>query len=235
MKTAAATFIAAVALAAPTAAHAGVTGPPIRFDRQVTLEPNAVATYRMNISALGKDSNVLIPCWGFSIEGPGIDLAAGGLYAFGPVYVEPGQRDLPRGAVRQPDGSYVVPESAATVDAERVVIGRNCRSVGWDFYDDDFRPQLDPYYNPVPETGPRPAKASKRLHARRLRSARRQVKGRAAQDGPVTVTLAGYTWLADKTYDLVVTVRTGALPGPTTLSLHARVLPQRVSRARSPR
>ena len=49
----------------------------------------------------------------------------------------------------------------------------------------------------------------------------RRIVGRAAQQGPVTVTLAG---LRDRA--LVLRVTTGQLNGTTTVTAHARVLEQ---------
>jgi hypothetical protein len=49
----------------------------------------------------------------------------------------------------------------------------------------------------------------------------RRIVGRAAQQGPVTVSLAGL-----RGRELVLRITTGQLAGPTTVSAHARVLKQ---------
>ena len=68
--------------------------------------------------------------------------------------------------------------------------------------------------------------ASKRTRTVARKRMSRKIVGRAAQQGPVTVTLAGLRQGA-----LVLRVTTGQLNGTTTIAAHARVL----ARATSPR
>ena len=73
----------------------------------------------MTIAGIHQDFNILLPCGGFEIKGSGVDLAAVNLIGFGPVDPMPGMEGTPDGGIhfaeRQPDGSYVIPESRAVV------------------------------------------------------------------------------------------------------------------------
>jgi hypothetical protein len=229
MKKTAAAFIAALALAAPAGAAAGESA---RFDQSFELQPNTTAIYRMNISELHKQCNSLEPGWGLEVQGSGVDLAVGNFGAFWgrrPA-PQPGE-DLPEGGLPdhqpQPDGSLVQPMPEATpFTPEHVRLGMSLRQVDWNWK------RLDRWGNPKPTAGTaRSAKAAKRLRARRLRAARKKIVGKAAQSGPVTVVVAGFEYYysgpshegwADK-LDMLAKVTTGALTGPTTLTLHARV------------
>ena len=79
-------------------------------------------------------------------------------------------------------------------------MGANCRAVGWDFYGADGEPVLDPYGNPKAAKAPANAAAARKQKAtskRKRDQARkrmsRKIVGRAASQGPVTVSLAGIT------------------------------------------
>jgi hypothetical protein len=197
----------------------------------------------MRVSGLGTEANVMLPCWGFAISGPGVSLSAAELNVFGPVLPEPSDVNKPNGgipgAVRQPDGTFAIPDSAAVLDPETLAFGQGCRAVNWDFYGADGKQQVDPWGNPVSATGVASASAAiakarakaKARHRKVLRRARLKMRGATAHDGGVSVTLAGLRNIfGDQPgAELVVTVRTGALAGPTTLGLHARVLPQRMT------
>ncbi len=100
-------------------------------------------------------------------------------------------------------------------------MGANCRSVGWDFTGEDGVAQLDAYGNPLTSNTPRAKAASKRKRTAARKKMSRKIVGRAAQQGPVSVTLAGL-----RGYSLVLRVTTGQLSGTTTVSAHARVLKQ---------
>ena len=207
----------------------------IASDQTVALESNATREITMPIKGLGQDWNVLVPCFGFSVAGPGVDLAGANLEFYGQAIPEDASRPdggIP-GAQRQPDGGFAVPESAAVLTSEVLRLGANCRGVGWDFYGADGEPVLDPYGNPKAAKAPANAAAArrqkaaskrKRDQARRLMG--RRIVGRAASQGPVSVTLAGITTPAGGTTQMVLRITTGQLAGPTAVSLHARVLKQ---------
>ena len=207
----------------------------IRSDQTVALESNTTREITLPIQGLGQDWNVLVPCFGFSITGPGVDLAGSHLESFGPAFPEDG--NLPDGGIpgaqRQADGSFTIPESAAVLTPEVLRMGANCRSVGWDFYGADGEPVLDPYGNPKAATAPANAAAARKQKAsskRKRDQARkrmsRKIVGRAAAQGPVTVSLAGITSRTDRTTVMVLRVTTGQLTGPTQVAMHARVLKQ---------
>jgi hypothetical protein len=211
---------AATAMLAPAAALAS---PSIATDRSFELESNANREIVVPIEGLGQAHNVLEPCFGFDITGPGVDLAGANLETFGPAFPEDAQAPdggIP-GAQRQADGSFSIPESAAVLTAEVLRMGANCRSVGWDFYGADGEPTLDAYGNPLTSTTAKAKAASKRKRTAARKRMSRRIVGRTAQQGPVTVTLAGLRQGA-----LVLRVTTGRLNGKTTVSAHARVLKQ---------
>ncbi|WP_205698502.1 hypothetical protein [Conexibacter sp. SYSU D00693] len=234
--------IAAAALLAATASSTAVAAQDrpaphfdpskvVKYDATYTLESNTSKEYRLPVEALGQDWNTVLPCQGIEISGPGIDLAAQTFEYFGVVEPEPAAANTPNGgipgAVKQPDGTFVRPESEAKLNAESLRFGASCKAVGWDFVGADGKPTLDPYGNPYPASGKaRTAKASRALKAKRLKTAKKKVKGRAAQSGPVTVTLVGTTRARGDSMDLVVRVSTGQLTGRTTLAMHSRVLRQ---------
>lgn len=227
--TAAAAFAAGVAAAAP--AHAGVDyANPIVSNERFTLEPNTTKTYTMPITGLGQDANVLQPCWGFEIRGPGVDLVAAGLEIFGTVVPEPGHEHRPDGGIdgaeRQPDGTFAISADKAVLGASHAREGASCSAIGWAFTDESGRPRLDVHGDVRSETvGARAASRAQR----RIRSMRKQISRRARQAsaGGVTVTRAGLRNPAGPT-EIVVTIRTGDVPAGTTLTTHARVLPQTV-------
>jgi hypothetical protein len=227
--------VAAAALLAP-AAHADPrpvdTSRLISTDQTVSLEANATRDIVVPIQGLGQASNVLTPCFGFEIKGPGVDLAGADLEFFGVTTPEdPSKPDggIP-GAQRDAAGNFVVPETAAVLTADVLRMGTNCRSVGWDFYGSDGEPTLDAYGNPNPSSTPASASKAKAASKRKRDQARkrmsRKIVGRAAAQGPVTVSLAGITTRADRTAAMVLRVTTRELAGATTVSLHARVLRQ---------
>jgi len=215
---------AATTLLAPVAALAS---PTIATDRTFELESNASREIVVPIDGLGQAHNVLVPCFGFEIKGPGVDLAGAHLETFGVAHPE--DPSLPDGGIpgaqRQADGSFAIPESAAVLTADVLRMGANCRSVGWDFYGADGEPQLDAYGNPLPAAVPASTSKAKAASKRKRDQARkrmsRRIVGRAAQQGPVTVTLAGL-----RQGTIVLRITTGQLNGTTTVSTHARVLQQ---------
>jgi hypothetical protein len=214
---------AAAALTAALAPAAALADTTIDTDTALELQSNTTREIVVPIDGLGQAHNVLTPCFGFEIKGPGVDLAGANLEGFGPAIPE--DPSLPDGGIpgvqRNPDGSFFTPESAAVLNAEVLRMGTNCRSIGWDFYGADGEPQLDAYGNPLTSNTAKAKAASKRKRAAARKRLSRKIVGRAAQQGPVTVTLAG---LRERT--LVLRITTGQLNGTTTVSAHARVLRQ---------
>ena len=227
------TSLVAVAAAALYAAPASAD--TISSDTTVALESNTTREYTLPIQGLGQEWNVLEPCYGFSVTGPGVDLAGANLAPFGTTVPEDASRPdggIP-GAERQGDGSFSLPESAAVLTPEVLRMGANCRAVGWDFYGADGEPVLDPYGNPKAAKAPANAAAarkqkasSKRKRAKARTRMSRKIVGRAASQGPVTVSLAGITTRPGRPTEIVLRITTGALAGATTLDMHARVLEQ---------
>ena len=212
---------AAVAATAALAPAAALASPTITTDQSFELQSNATQEVVVPINGLGQAHNVLEPCFGFEITGPGVDLAGANLETFGPIAADDEELQGLPNVVRQPDGSFAIPESAAVLTAEVLRMGANCRSVGWDFTGPDGEPQLDAYGNPKTSNSAKAKAASKRKRTAARKRMSRRIVGRAAQQGPVTVTLAG---LRDRA--LVLRVTTGQLNGTTTLSAHTRVLKQ---------
>jgi hypothetical protein len=214
---------AAAAMTAGLAPAAALADTTIDTDKSFELESNVSRELVVPIAGLGQAHNVLTPCFGFEISGPGVDLAGANLEGFGPAIPE--DASLPDGGIpgaqRQADGSFVVPESAAVLNAEVLRMGANCRSIGWDFYGADGEPQLDAYGNPLTSNTAKAKAASKRKRTAARKRLSRKIVGRAAQQGPVTVTLAGLRERA-----IVLRITTGQLNGTTTVSAHARVLRQ---------
>lgn len=109
----------------------------IRTDESIVLKSNAEQTLRMPIKGLGVAQNTLAPCFGFEIKGPGVKLAAADLEYFGATVPEPGHENDPdggvRGAVRQADGTFVIPSTIAKVRGEHLRAGATCAAAGWDF------------------------------------------------------------------------------------------------------
>jgi hypothetical protein len=215
--------VAAAATTAALAPAAALAGSTIDTNQRVELQSNTTREISVPIAGLGQAHNVLTPCFGFEITGPGVDLAGANLETFGVAYPE--DANLPDGGIpgaqRQADGSFTIPESAAVLTAEVLRMGANCRSVGWDFYGADGEPQLDAYGNPLTSNTAKAKAASRRKRTAARKRMSRKIVGRAAQQGPVTVTLAGLRERA-----LVLRVTTGQLDGTTTVTAHARVLRQ---------
>jgi hypothetical protein len=235
-----AAVLATAALAAPAAAQAGyVTAgkfnqyvapyPVARYDQAFTLAPNTTQTFRMAIPALdGSAHHFQVPCWGYDLVGPGMDLAAAGLQGFGWIGDASTnfRGDRPEAAVQDASGAWILPESNAVVGTQQEMEGRSCRAIGWNWY---VNPKID---------GPNSAVAKAARRARREHrpipvKPRHKVKARRANlinDNSVTVTLAGmHNVVAGDPrggVEMVVTLTAGNLAGPTTLTTHARVLLQ---------
>jgi hypothetical protein len=236
----AALLVAATLAVVPAAADAGyVTAgrfqqyvapyPVAKHDQAFTLQSNTTQTFRMAIPELdGSAHHFQVPCWGYDLVGPGMDLAAAGLGAFGWIggALTNFRGDRPDTAVRDAAGNWTLPESNAVIGEPQVLQGRSCRAIGWDWY---VNPKID---------GPNSAVARASRKARRTHrpipvKPKHKVKATRANlvnDGTATVTLAGWRYVtAGQVQDgveIVVTVTTGALAGPTTLTTHARVLLQ---------
>jgi hypothetical protein len=147
---AAAAVTAATAVLVPAAALADpYTADPSRLiatDQAVELQPNTTREIVVAIQGLGQDRNVLVPCFGFEVTGPGVDLAGANLEFFGTA--SPADPNLPDGGIpgaqRQADDSFAVPESAAVLTCEVLRMGANCRAVDSNFYDADGRQSSTP-------------------------------------------------------------------------------------------
>ena len=108
------TSLVAVAAAALYAAPASAD--TIATDKTVELESNTNREIAVPIPGLGQAQNVLEPCFGFEITGPGVDLAGANLETFGttvsrgreparrrhPGRAAPGRRQLQRSPSRPP-------------------------------------------------------------------------------------------------------------------------------------
>ena len=119
--------LAAAALVAPAAAQAGyVTAgkfnqyvapyPVARYDQSFTLAPNTTQTFAMALPALdGSAHHFQVPCWGYDLVGPGMDLAAAGLLGFGWIgdATTNFRGDRPDAAVQDASGAWILPDSNA--------------------------------------------------------------------------------------------------------------------------
>jgi hypothetical protein len=232
--------LAAAALIAPAGAHAGyVTAgrfnqyvapyPVARYDQAFTLAPNTTQTFRMAIPALdGSAHHFQVPCWGYDLVGPGMDLAAAGLQGFGWIgdATTNFRGDRPEAAVQDASGAWVLPEGNAVIGTQQQLEGRSCRAIGWNWYVD---PKIDGPNSAVA----RAARRARKTHRPIPVKPRHQVKARRANvvdDHTVAVTLAGmHAVVAGDPrggVEMVVTLTAGDLAGPTTLTTHARVLLQ---------
>lgn len=223
-------LLGAVALGVPAAASAGID--PTQYvtaDRVVAhdvtydVAPNTTQTFELPIAELALPRSVMVPCWGFDLTGPGVDLAVGGLKTFGwaagPGQPRPYNDDQ---AVLRDDGWYL-PASRATVHAAEYDAGANCRRIGWSRF-------VEPSAGIASAAEVHRARTHRHSFVR-IRHPRRKLRARPAQqrdDGSVRIPLAGLRLLRDsRQMRLVVTVVAGPLAGPTTLTLHARVLVRR--------
>ncbi|HET6505917.1 MAG TPA: hypothetical protein VFG42_03950 [Baekduia sp.] len=200
----------------------------VTADRVVThdvtyrVAPNATQTFELPIAELAIPRAILVPCWGFDLTGPGIDLAAAGLRTYGWV-AEPGvHRPYDRQTVLRADGWYL-PESRAAVHLRERYAGARCRQIGWSRYVDA-------------RSGVASADEIRRARSHPhgmvlIRHPRRKGEVRPANrldDGSVRVRLGGLRLLRrSRQMRLVVTLDAGRLAGPTTITLHARVLVRR--------
>lgn len=238
---AAAATVAGAALAACAAAPAAHAGQDFVHQlasvQQFAVAPNATQTFRMDIQRLHENENVLQPCWGFELHGPGgIDVVAADLPPTGYVAEEWADIDDEEGGrigvERRPDGTFYIGRPQPLADS-MIRGGLACASVGWRTWTPQGTPTLDPFGQPLATSvGARAARAG-RARANRLRVAmrklRRRAKGRAraAQLGPVEVVSAELNVpVLGEEPDIVVTLRTGAIPPGTVLTTRATVLQQ---------
>jgi hypothetical protein len=222
-----ASVIAAGALTGPATATAKRWRPPpvdpariVRSANSWELQSNTTQTFSLKIAGIPKDFNILLPCGGYDIKGSGVDLAAVNLIGFGPVDPLPGKNGTPDGGIhfaeRQPDGSYVIPESRAVVTFANQHEAIGCALSGYHWYDSKGNPNNVALPNYIKHKPRVPG------HTKPTQVA-----------GPVSVTLAGLTGLATGHGPprLVVRVTTGELSGPVKLRMRADVLKQRSTRA----
>jgi hypothetical protein len=222
-----AAVIAAGALTGPATATAKRWRPPpvdpsriVRSGHSWELQSNTTQTYSLTIAGIPKDFNTLLPCAGFDIKGNGVDLAAVNLPGFGPVDPMPGKEGTPDGGIlfaeRQPDGSYVLPESRAVVGPLNQHEAIGCALSGGHWYDSKGNPNNVALPNYIKHKPRAPGRTKPTQVA-----------------GPVSVTLAGFTGhtTADGPPRLVLRITTDELSGPVKLRMRADVLKQRSTRA----
>jgi hypothetical protein len=177
----------------------------------------------MPLKGLGENFNYETPCFGFTISGPGVDLAAALLAPFGkvigPLDGDATPADL--GAVQQPDGTWEVPDSVGILNQERLKMGVACASVGWSWYGADGKPALGPHNEPLHANA-----AAKRKRKARLKRLKHQLVGHDAAMGPVTVQVAGMKQISNFEVTMVLQIQTGKLAGPTTVAMHGEVAKQ---------
>jgi hypothetical protein len=186
------------------------------------VAPDATQTFELPIAELALPRSVLIPCWGFDLTGPGVDLAAADLWTYGWVTDPTDPAPYPEGVERRDDGWYL-PETRATVRIRQRDAGARCRQIGWSRYV-DARAGV--------ASAAEVHRARSRPHSMvRIRHPRRKARVKPANrvdDGSIKVVLGGLRLLPhSRQLRLVVTLVAGPLAGPTTITLHARVLVRR--------
>lgn len=201
--------------------------PVANDDKAFTLQSNTTQTFVTSIPEIAPGTwHILVPCWGYDIIGPGVDMAVGGVDFYGTI--GPADHDFhgaqPKEAQQAPNGDWFLPEPSGRPTPWQLKNGELCRKIGWSLY----------VPNPAQAGGAYAAAARKAKRTRHeVRVKPRRPKGifarkaNAAAGGAVTVELAGVHILTEtKGIELVVRVTTGELAGPTTLYTHARVLLQ---------
>jgi hypothetical protein len=232
--------VAALALTVPAAAEAGyVTAgkfqqyvapyPVAKHDQAFTLQSNTTQTFVMAIPELnGAAHHFQVPCWGYDLVGPGLDLAAAGLEGVGWIgdATTNWRGDRPDAAIQDGAGNWVLPDSNAVIGETQALQGRSCRAIGWNWY---VNPNVDGPNSAVAKA----ARKARRTHRPIPVRPKHKVKATRANlinNGTATVTLGGMRYVTPGDLrggvEMVVTVTTGTLAGPTTLTTHARVLLQ---------
>lgn len=191
--------------------------PVVPYDRTFRVEPNTTRTYRLSLDAMSRPTAALAPCWGYDLTGPGIDVAAGDLHIFGWL-AEPGRTPIDSSAQQRDDGWYL-PDAVAVVGQGERDRGAECRKIGWDVF----------VGTDSGVASPAEARRARRTkHAIRIQHPRRRTKARPANrmdNGSVQVPLAGVRMIPhQRRMEVVVRLVAGALAGPTTITLHGRVL-----------
>jgi hypothetical protein len=182
-----ASVIAVGALTGPATATAKRWRPPpvdpsriVHSAQSWQLQSNTTQTYSLPITGIPENFNTLLPCAGFEIKGSGVDLAAVNLNGFGPVTPMPGKEGTPDGGIRfaerQPDGSYVIPESRAVVGPLNQHEAIGCALSGYHWYDSKGNPNNVALPNYIKHKPRVPGRTKPTQVA-----------------GPVSVTLAGFT------------------------------------------
>jgi hypothetical protein len=234
--------LAATALAAPAAAHADfdaqpnpvTTGPipqyvapfPVANDDQAfTLAPNTTQTFTATLGDLGTEKHVLAPCFGFELTGPDVDVAEAMLPVYG---VMPDSPELHDGTwdglgAQDANGDYVLPDPKPGLDPHQLAAGANCRAINWSFY-------VDPATSTAARAASKKARRTKRPVKLAVKSTKKARKA-SVNDAAAQVLSAGLRQIRGAggglTDAIVVTVKTGDLSGPTTLTTRARVLLQK--------
>ncbi|WP_445152608.1 hypothetical protein [Baekduia sp. Peel2402] len=226
-----AALIGAAALGAPAATAANVAPeatqyvtpwPVYAHDATYDLQPNTTQTFRLDLPELDRPHTLLVPCWGFEVVGPGVDLAAADLRGYGWIAAPDADERLlhPNPSAELRDGGWYLPESRAVVDLPMLGAGANCRQLGWSLF-------VGPGAGIASAAEVRRARRTKRVVP--IRHPRRSVRARPANtynDGSVQVPLAGTRYARHRRGGLQIVVRvvTGPLAGATTITLHGRVL-----------
>lgn len=216
-----AALLGAVALSVPAPAMAYeplqylTTKRVDHYDQTFTVAPNTTQTFRLTLDSMRERSAALVPCWGYEITGPGIDVAAAGLHMFGWVNDTVGR--YTSSAQRTPDG-YYIPDDKAVVGMRQLDEGEECRQIGWSMF-------VGPDSGLATAAEVHRAKATHRFvrirHPRKVKAPR----ANRVNDGSIRVPLAGVRRFPhERRMELVVTVAAGPLAGPTTITLHGRVL-----------
>jgi hypothetical protein len=234
--------LAATALAAPAAAHADFDAQPNAVthgtipqyvapfpvaddDQTFTLAPNTTQTFTATIGDLGTAMHVLAPCFGFELTGPDVDVAEAMLPVFGVMADEPALHDGTWDGLGPQDanGDYVLPDPRPGLDPRQLESGANCRAINWSFY-------VDPATSTAARAASKRARKTKRPVKLTVKHPKKARKA-SVNDAAAQVTSAGLRQYRDAggafVRAIVVTVKTGDLSGPTTLTTRARVLLQK--------
>ena len=234
--------LATTVLAAPAAAGAADIPQPVQVsfgpipqyvaplpvandDVSFTLTPNTTQTFRTPIAQLGQDLSVLVPCWGFDLTGPDVDVSAGALPTYGVQPDYPGASEDPHreGKTQDADGDWALPDPAPGLTPYELAQGADCKAINWSFY-------VDPASSATARAAAKKARKTKRPVRVKIKHTKKARKA-SINDAAAQVTFAGLHAYRDAggvlRDELLITVKTGDLSGPTTLATHARVLLQK--------
>jgi hypothetical protein len=234
--------VAATALAAPAAAHADfdaqpnpvTTGPIPQYaapfpvandDQSFTLQPNTTQTFTARLADLGGGTrHLLAPCFGFELSGPDVSVAEAMLPLSGVMPDSPALHDGTWDGLGSQDanGDYTLPQPPAGVDPHAQAEAAKCQGIGWSFY-------VDPATGRAARAASKKARKTGRPVKVAIKSTKKARKA-DVDDASAQVLSASLnqTRNASGTFSsaIIVTIKTGDLSGPTTLTTRARVLLQ---------